>query len=199
MIDPEEEKALMVSCSKGDRRAYAFLYTCYLSPLCRNLFLFTRSKDESEEIAQEVFVKIWEKKECLATVQSFRSYVFKTAKNHLLDIIRRKKAENKILDYLRPETEESGEYSDSDAIYNQYQQIALEAKNMLPQKRKRIFEMKNEEGMALDEIAASLSISKTVVKKQLYAATDFIREYLRKHAEMTTELVIFVSLFYPAK
>ena len=198
MIDPEEEKALLISSSKGDRRAYAFLYTFYMSPLCRYLFLFTRSKDDSEEIAQDVFVKIWEKKENLATVHSFRPYVFKTAKNLLLDKIRRKETETKVLDYLRPDTEESGEYSDSDAIYNQYHQIAQEAKNMLPQKRKRIFEMNTEEGMALDEIAERLSISKTVVKKQLYAATDFVREYLRKHAEMTTELVIFVSLFYSA-
>ncbi|WP_166444400.1 RNA polymerase sigma factor [Dyadobacter bucti] len=199
MIDPEEEKALLVSCSKGDRQAYALLYTRYVSPLCRYLFLFTRSKEDSEEIVQDVFVKIWEKKENLVTVQSFRPYVFKTAKNQLLDLIRRRETETKMLDYLRPVTEESSEYSDTYAIYNQYHQIAHEAKNLLPQKRKRIFEMKTEEGLSLDEIAESLSISKTVVKKQLYAATDFVREYLRKHAEMTTELVIFFYFFCSAK
>lgn len=197
MIDPEEEKALLVSCSKGDRQAYTLLYTRYVSLLCRYLFLFTRSKEDSEEIVQDVFVKIWERKEKLVTVQSFRPYVFKMAKNQLLDLIRRKETETKMLDYLRPVTEESGEYSD--AIYNQYHQIAHEAKSLLPQKRKRIFEMKTEEGLSLDEIAESLSISKTVVKKQLYTATDFVREYLRKHAEMTTELVIFLYVFCAAK
>lgn len=193
MIDQEEEQALLKSCSKGNRGAYALLYTHYMSPLFRYLFLFTRSKEYSEEIVQDVFVKIWEKKEHLAKVQAFRPYVFKMAKNHLIDQMRKANSESRLMDQLRPSTEDSGAYSDSEAIYNQYYQIALEAKELLPPKRKRIFEMSAEDGLSLDEIAERLEISKTVVKKQLYTATDFIREYLRKHAEMTLDLVIFLS------
>jgi RNA polymerase sigma-70 factor (family 1) len=195
MIDQDEERVLLIQCSKGDRQAYAILYTRYMSQICRYLFLFTRSKEYSEEIAQDVFVGIWEKKESLSRVLSFRAYAFKIAKNHLINQIRRRDTETKILNYLRPTTEDCGGYSDSEAIYNQYYQIAIAAKDQLPPKRKRIFEMSTEEGLSLDAIAEELSISKSVVKKQLYAATDFIREYLRKHAEMTLDLAIFLSLF----
>jgi RNA polymerase sigma-70 factor (family 1) len=195
MIDQDEERVLLIQCSKGDRQAYAILYTRYMSQICRYLFLFTRSKEYSEEIAQDVFVGIWEKKESLSRVLSFRAYAFKIAKNHLINQIRRRDTETKILKYLRPTTEDCGGYSDSEAIYNQYYQIAIAAKDQLPPKRKRIFEMSTEEGLSLDAIAEELSISKSVVKKQLYAATDFIREYLRKHAEMTLDLAIFLSLF----
>jgi RNA polymerase sigma-70 factor (family 1) len=195
MIDQDEERVLLIQCSKGDRQAYAILYTRYMSQICRYLFLFTRSKEYSEEIAQDVFVGIWEKKESLSRVLSFRAYAFKIAKNQLINQIRRRDTETKILNYLRPTTEDCGGYSDSEAIYNQYYQIAIAAKDQLPPKRKRIFEMSTEEGLSLDAIAEELSISKSVVKKQLYAATDFIREYLRKHAEMTLDLAIFLSLF----
>lgn len=198
MTESNEEKLLLARCSQGDRDSFAILYTRYLTPLCRYLYLFTRSKEESEEIVQDVFVRIWKEKANLATVQSFQPYLFKAAKNRLLDQLRRKESEMKIIDSIRPLTEESREYSDSELIYTQYHQIAENAKDRLSQKRKQIFEMSFEEDLSLDEIALRLAISKSVVKKQLYAATDFIREYLRKHAEITTELVIFLSICCPS-
>ena len=199
MTEPAEEKALLARCANGDRQSYAILYQRYLTALCRYMFLFTRSKDDSEEIVQDVFVKIWERKENLVTVQLFQPYLFKIAKNLLLDRLRKKQSEFRLLNAIRPLSEESDDYSDTEVIYNQYYQIAQDAINLLPEKRKLIFEMRTEDGLSLDEIAQKLAISKTVVKKQLYTATDFIREYLRKHGEMTTELVIFLTIFCSAQ
>lgn len=195
MIEPEEERAILIRASHGDRNSYALLYTRYLSELCRYVYLFTRSKEESEEVVQDVFVRIWEKKENLATVQSFQAYLFRSAKNLLVDQFRRKETESRIIEVIRPASEESKDHTDSEVICNQYNEIAARAKDILSPKRKQIFEMSFEEGLSLDEISVRLAISKTVVKKQLYSATDFIRCYLRKHGEITSELVIFITLF----
>jgi RNA polymerase sigma-70 factor (ECF subfamily) len=50
-------------------------------------------------------------------------------------------------------------------------------------------------GLTLDEIAAQLGISRSGVKKQLYAAVAFVRQYLREHGEIGLALIIFLSLF----
>ena len=49
--------------------------------------------------------------------------------------------------------------------------------------------------LTLDEIAVELKITRAGVKKQLYAATAFVRQYLQEHGEITALLFVFLSLF----
>lgn len=192
MTDFAEERELLERCSEGDRGAFARLYTSHLTALIRYVFLFTKSRELSEEIVQDVFVKIWEKKESLLYVQSFQSYIFKMAKNLLMDHLRKTKTENRYWSLSGPFSEESETQTDHELIYGQYFQLAQDAISQLPEKRKEIFELKTKEELSLDEIAARLAISKPVVKKQLYAAISFVKAYLRKHGEITTDMVIFM-------
>ncbi|TLV02198.1 RNA polymerase sigma factor [Dyadobacter luticola] len=194
-----DERVLMDRCAGGDREAYTALYKSYLTGLLRYIFLFTKSQDLSEEIVQEAFVKIWDHRESLREVQLFEPYLFKTAKNLLLDYFRKEKTQLKYHSLSSPATEESEEYADSELIYGQCYQLALDAIDRLPEKRKQIFEMKTREEFSLDEIAEKLGISKSVVKKQLYAANNFVRDYLRKHGEITANVVIFMYFFLPVQ
>ena len=81
---PYDENALLLQASTGDRQAFTKLYKAYLNNCYNYIFLFTKSQEETEEILQEVFVKIWESREKLAKVQSFKNYLLKSAKNKLL-------------------------------------------------------------------------------------------------------------------
>jgi len=65
----------------------------------------------------------------------------------------------------------------------------------LPPGRRKVLKMSIEDGLSLDEIATKLEITRSGVKKQLYAATSFVRQYLQEHGEITLALVIFLSLF----
>lgn len=186
-----DEKELVKCVALGDRKAFTVLYSRHLHQLYRYIYLFTKSKDKTEEIIQNVFVKIWERRENLEHITFFKAYLYRSAKNLLLDEIRKNRMETKALFLLKPDTEESEEYADTHLIYNQYYQIAQDAINLLPEKRKRIVELRTKDDLTLDEIAAKLSISKCVVKKQLYAGKNFIREYLQKHAEFTAVLMLF--------
>lgn len=97
-----------------------------------------------------------------------------------------------------PPTETSSEHPDTKIIYEQYYQIAQEAIRLLPRKRKLVVELRACDELSLDEIAETLSISKTVVKKQLYAGLAFVREYFRKNAELTSAsmlILVFSNLF----
>lgn len=197
MIGLTDERDLMDRCAGGDRDAYANLYTGYLSALMKYMFLFTKSRELSEEIVQDVFVKIWEKKEGLLTVHSFQAYIFKTAKNQLLDHMRKEQSQSRFFTLSGPFEEACEEQADDNLIYGQYYQLAQDAINLLPEKRKQVFELKTREELSLDEIAERLAISKSVVKKQLYAATGFVKDYLRKHGEITADVVILMYFLFP--
>ena len=196
MTELMDEREMLDRCAAGERQAYACLYNLYLEELYRYVYLFTKSRELSEEIVQDVFVKVWEKKEGLAMVGMFKAYVFKMARNQVMDHYRRQQAEFRFQTLSAPFTEESNDQTDSDLIYGQYYQIAQEAINRLPEKRKEIFELKTTTELSLDEIATKLNISKSVVKKQLYAATDFVKRYLRQHGEVITDMVIILFCFF---
>lgn len=196
MTELMDEREMLDRCAAGERQPYACLYNLYLEELYRYVYLFTKSRELSEEIVQDVFVKVWEKKEGLAMVGMFKAYVFKMARNQVMDHYRRQQAEFRFQTLSAPFTEESNDQTDSDLIYGQYYQIAQEAINRLPEKRKEIFELKTTTELSLDEIATKLNISKSVVKKQLYAATDFVKRYLRQHGEVITDMVIILFSFF---
>jgi RNA polymerase sigma-70 factor (ECF subfamily) len=179
----DDEKTLLTAIAGGDRAAFKSLYTHYLEDVFRYIYLFTKSKETGEEIVQAVFVKIWEKRQALTEVQSFKSYLFRCAKNHLLDEIRRNNVGAKVMRHLKSDTTVYSHNADEKLVYDQYCQIAQKAIDLLPAKRRQIVILRTRDEFSFDEIAAFLSISKSVVKKQLYAGVMFIRSYMKKHGE----------------
>lgn len=183
------EAELLKRVAAGDKSAYAILYNLHLGGLYQYAYLFTKSKATSEDIVQNVFVRIWERRQALTAIDSFRPYLYRSAKNLILDEVRKNQVKARAAELLKPDTEESSEYGDDKLIYDQYYKIAEEAISQLSEKRRQIFLLRTREELSLDEIAANLSISKSVVKKQLYAGITFVRQYIQQHG-ITTMLLV---------
>lgn len=192
-----EEKALLALIANGDRKAFAKIYIAYLNNLHRYIFLFTKSEDETREILQEIFVKLWDNREKLPEIGSFENYLFRTAKNKLLDKIRQLQIRQRVhLEIERSRLVSENTTSDQCA-YREYYKVVQQAIEKLPPKRKLIFRLNIENGLSQDEIAAQLNISKSVVQKQIYRASDFVKKYLVEHGEIafSVQAAVFPLLF----
>ena len=188
------EKALLRQISQGDRSVFKTLYTYYYPDVQRYIFLFEPSKSSQDELTQDVFIRIWEKRAYLAEVESFKSYLFMVTRNVVFNYLRGLKVQQKVKE-LDEVAERSGTAVEDQLLYKQYYRIALEAMEKLPPGRRKVLKMSIDDGLTLDEIAAELKISRAGVKKQLYAATAFVRQYLHEHGEITALLFVFLSLF----
>jgi RNA polymerase sigma-70 factor (family 1) len=193
MTPPFNESEVIKKITSGDRNAFAVLYTEYMGELYNYVYLFTKCREDSEEIVQEIFVRIWNKRETLSEITSFKSYLYRSAKNLLLDEIRKNAVKAKAFTALKPD-ESDTKKADDNITYSQYYAIAEQAISMLPEKRRLIFLMRTREELSLDEIAAKLCISKSVVKKQLYAGISFVRTYLHQN-EFPLIIIIISGLF----
>jgi RNA polymerase sigma-70 factor (family 1) len=189
-----DEKYLLSKIAAGDRHAFNQLYSKYIDDVFRFVLLFAKTEHETEEILQEVFINIWEKRETLVNVVSFKSYVLRAAKNRTIDRFRHLQIKEKVLTEIRRTRESTGESTAHDLAYKQYYQLVKKAIHQLPPKRKLIFQLNVEAGLSHDEIAEKLNISKSVVKKQLYTAYNFVREYLAQHGELSTWLILLLSM-----
>ena len=189
------EKDALQRVAQVDRAAFKVLYGLYFKVVQKYIGLFVPSRDNLDELTQDVFVRIWEKRERLAGVESFQGYLFMLTRNVVFNYMRSMRVQQRTSE-LNETMDPAGEYHTEHALlYKQYYSIAVEGMEKLPPGRKKILKMSVEEGLTLDEIAAKLKITRAGVKKQLYAATAFVRQYLLEHAEMTLLLLAFLSLF----
>ncbi|HEX9513054.1 MAG TPA: RNA polymerase sigma-70 factor [Puia sp.] len=191
-----EEKLLLRALTQGDRQAYTTLYSGYLDSLVQYIFLFTASKETAEEITQDVFLKIWEKRATLGEVESFKAYLFRAAKNQLINHINREKIRLRVTGQIQEATnrDANGQDTQHQVDYRRAHALLREAIRLLPPKRKQVFLLSTEENLSLDEIAARMGISKNVVKKQLYDAYGSVRHYLAEHAELSFYLILLMTL-----
>ncbi|WP_316789966.1 RNA polymerase sigma-70 factor [Pedobacter frigoris] len=190
-----EEHLLLQDAALGSRSAFTSLYTFYLPKLYKYIFPFVRcSKEDTEEILHDMFMKIWEKKEDLSTIKSFNSYLYTMARNRLVNIHEHSKVKQKAIDYILHHSEVTGNNTDDNFIYSQYREVIQRAIDTLPPKRKRVFEMSAYEELSQDEIAVIMNISKSMVKKQLYTATRYVKEYLKVHADLTAFIALCFSI-----
>jgi RNA polymerase sigma-70 factor (family 1) len=179
---PMPENELLLLIAKGDCQAFATLYTSIIEEVFQYIYMYTRSRSETEEILQDVFIKVWESRSRLNEVHCIRNYLMRAAKNRLLDAVRREQIMYKALLEVKSVQCLDQHETEYTITYRDYLKMAQQAISQLPPRRKLIFRMNTESGLCYDEIADQLSITKSAVKNQLYKAIEYVRSYLEAHA-----------------
>lgn len=182
------EIQLVKSLKNGDILAFNELFDYYGRRLYHFSFRYLRSEPESEELVQEVFTRVWEKRSELKEGLSFRSYIFTIAFN-----IVRKHFRNRSLisTYFKSQVIEDFNLETSEKIDFSFLRNKLDnLVSKLPMRRKEIFTKSRFEGLSVKEIAADMNISKKTVENQLTEALRFIRNNL------TDERVVGLLFFY---
>ena len=190
----DDEAFLLLEAARGSRSAYAVLYRFYLPKLYRYIHLQLRSKEDAEEVLQDIFLKLWENRAELVKIKSLNSYLFTMTRNRLLNIFDHSKVEQKAHSYFATHAVASTSDVEEVLIYKQYEDILQSALRLLPPKRRKVFEMSMIQEMSHDEIAKMMQISKSIVKKQLYAANRQVKEYLHVHAGITAAIAMVTIL-----
>lgn len=182
MREKENEILLIRAFKKGDKRAFDELFRRHHRKLYLFLFRLLNSKEDAEEIVQDTFLKIWERREDFMETYPFDAFIFQIAKNAFLNLnrkrVNRKVFENHLLFFnerYSTETEDYVLFEETKAILN----IIIEK---LPPKRKEIFLLRRIEGLSRNEIAERLGISIMTVDNQLLKANKYLKEELKKYS-----------------
>ncbi|MDO9614094.1 MAG: sigma-70 family RNA polymerase sigma factor, partial [Bacteroidota bacterium] len=86
-----DEKELYQRLKEGDERAFNDLFRKYYSSMCHFARQFLNDSEMAEETVQDMFVRIWEKRESLNIETSVKHYLFRSVRNHCLNQIQHQK------------------------------------------------------------------------------------------------------------
>ncbi len=181
MNHPEEERQLIVRLKAGHQASFGVLYSKYAPVLFSFSRKYLRSHEDAEEIVQEVFLRIWDKRDNIDENQSFSSYVIQAAKHRIFNGFRKKVNEQAYLDFLIHADDPSGNFTQMDVEYREIKIKAEKAIISMPTKRQEIFRLSREGGLKNKEIAEKLQISIKTVENQMGQALKYLRDELSEY------------------
>lgn len=187
-------KDIVIGIKNGDPQAFRAVYDRFVGRLYAFCFSYCRSREFSEEVVQEVFIKVWENRAKLDENKSFSSYLFTVTRNHMVDKLRKNSVEQlhqKEAAYLR---ETIYNQAEDEVIYADYQQLLMQAIQFLPAKCRAIFQLSRIHHKTYAEIADLKGISQKTVEVQISKALKLMRGYFSTHTDIISVILFLVFL-----
>ncbi|UYQ94815.1 RNA polymerase sigma-70 factor [Chitinophaga horti] len=196
MIHPLE-RTLFRRISRGEEKAFRQVYDLYFSRLSAFVFKLSKSTHITEEVIQDVFLRLWQSRAQLADVEQPEAWIFTMARNRCTDLLRSLAASGHFNADL-PEQEPAAAYSAEERLsVNELRQLVQEALEALSIQKQTIFRLSKEEGLSHDEIAERMQLSKSTVKNHLSESLKHIRGHIQKSDNPELYLVLFLIHYLP--
>jgi RNA polymerase sigma-70 factor (family 1) len=194
-IDSYEERLLLHQIAAGDGKAFAIIIGRYWNNIYSQALTYIKSTHSAQDIVQEVFLKVWEKRATLPAIERFDSFLFIITRNHIISGLRKKIALPLNNDLSESFKEES---IIPDKIFSRKQlnDLINKAINLLPQQQKTAFLLSRDQGSSYEAIAIEMELSKETVKKHIGKALNFLRTYIRTYAELEFLFIITFNVIF---
>ncbi len=180
---------------QGDEKAFRRLFDFYWPNIYSVAFDLTKSSELSEELVQDIFLKIWLKRGMLTNVTNFGGYLFMVAKHHIYNELRRKTLEKSFATHLDQYFSSIAAGPDQAIIVKETKQLIESAVKQLPDQQRTVYQLSRNHGMDQSGIAEKLGISKFTVKSHMNKALQKIRQYLLLHSDAYL-FILSISILY---
>jgi len=164
-----------------DVNAFTQLCRKYHAAVYANALKLTRNAQVAEDIVQEVFITLWEKRQDIDPKKDISGWLFVISYNKSINILKRKLRETCAHEKIK---NISGTvevpHGKNELLYYRLSNLVKAIEELSPQKRK-VFELCKMRGKTYEEAARELHLSKYTVKEYLAGAMVFIKDYLKKH------------------
>ncbi|WP_461534217.1 RNA polymerase sigma-70 factor [Sinomicrobium sp.] len=175
---------LIKGIKRGDRIAFGRLFILMRKKLYFFVLSYTKSGYAADEIVQEVFIRIWQKREKIKPA-TFYTLIFVMARNltynYLRDTMRRETAREELWEAVTKS--KSHNQTETQLYYKEYCAIVGDIVNQLPVQKRKIYRLSREQGKSNAEIAAILGITTKTVKNHLWKTMTVIKRGIRPFME----------------
>ena len=190
------ERELLLKIVAGDELAFAEIFRQYFHHIYLLMLKYTNRHSDAEDIVQQVFANLWEKRHLLSGVEKLDKWLFTVALNEFRMRFRKNRLSDQYREYLSEVFDEAYGAPDEMLMGKQKRALVKKALDRLPPKQRQAFSLSREEGLTYAEIGREMGIDPTTVKEHISRATKAIRTFVMEGGgEFLLFMILFSSFF----
>lgn len=186
-----EDDVLVKEAIGGDESAYKKLVEKYERALYFHILKMINDREQVEDLVQETFVKAFDNLNTYSTNYAFSTWLYRIATNHTIDYLRKKKLQTLSINEpvktregdMKMQLPDESASTDRNIIRKQRQKIVREAIKDLPEKYRKVIEMRHMEEKSYQEIADVLDLPLGTVKAHIFRARELLYKELKDKKE----------------
>lgn len=188
--NPDDEKALLIRLSQGDKLAFKIIYDTYKRRITANVLGLLKSKELSKELVQDLFLKIWEKRADIDPEKSFSAYLFRIAGNMIIDSFRRAARDRKMQEKIILASTELYSHIEEAIFYKQDHALLEHAISLMPSQRRKVYRLCKLEGKSYKEVGLIMGIGPKTINSHLYQASLFLKKHFTAGPPLALALLL---------
>ncbi|GAB5476101.1 MAG: RNA polymerase sigma-70 factor [Maribacter sp.] len=190
------DKELVCNLNKSCEISFRSLYNRYIEPVTNYAFSICRNREMAEDIAQDTFVKVWEKRATLDSEKSIKFFLFVLVKNMIISDFRKLNTFSKYKSHFKHLNENNEPSLETEIDGNELTRILQKAIGSLPEKRKQVYLMSRNEHLSHQEISSRLNISVRTVEVHIALALKNIRKFVNFQYLGPAAVAFFAQLLF---
>jgi len=188
------EHELLAQVARGNEAAFTQLFTYWHQLLAGYIIRITESQEITEEIVQDVFMKIWMTREALTEVNNFKHYLLVISRNQAFDVLKKNLKQKK---QQREWEEESIKALVTSEEEDRLSSLIDQAIDSLSPRRREVWLLSRHQRLTYQQIADKLGIGKESVKTHIELASKSISLFIKSHLLKVAILAIYFFLTNP--
>lgn len=171
----ESLERLLLNIAAGDANSFRQVFDIYSAKIFHFSLRLTHSRMMAEEAVQEVFLRIWNNRAQLSTIENFSAYIYAIARNHTFNALKRIAVETIANQKLVARLPHEHSETEEQIIFSDYESFLHRIVDNLPPQQKKVYSLCHHEGLKYQEAAERLNISRLTVKTHMQSAMRTIK------------------------
>ena len=184
------DQQILEHLAKNDVRAFDFLYNKYFSKLYGAVYKRLQNRELTEEVVQELFISLWERRGVLTISTTIETYLFSSVKYLVIAQYKKNNLFEKYSNSLNPEVDDNN-FTEQVIAFDELNAAYQNSLKLLPERCREIFLLKRT-GLSQREISEKMDISEKTVENQMTKALKFLREALCDYT-----VLVVLWLYFP--
>lgn len=192
VLEPTVEVALLIRFREGDETAFKSVYDNFYRRVYQYAYSYLKNREQTEEIVQETFLKIWINRDKLNEQLPLAPYLFTICHRLVLDAFRKAATVNALKANLQKANTETDNHTEEAIIVSDLKRFSERAIADLPKQQQLVFKLSRAEELTYEEIGERLNISKNTVRNHLVVALKSLRTQFESQGVVYVLMLVFL-------
>lgn len=195
-FDHNDERDIIERLRSGRKEAFQVIYDIYGRRMLAYCLHLTDSREDAEDVVQDVFLNLWRTRKELKPVDTLRPYLFTAMRNRILNLWKTRLSSNLYNDYVKALQEPEHQRGFENLEYREFERMVASEMDKLPATQRRVVRMSRLDNLDVTEIAVELGLSVQTVRNALSSGLKALRESLGKTSGLLMMLLLIASFIF---